>query len=168
MTIANVSQSGPSFLQESRIVAISVEYDLSTSACRTAEPPPGIRLQQLIDNGTLYVAQNLTTSQFATLQAIAGRVIGPRHPERLAANLDATLVRGIAHASSLAPVAVDYQLGLDELDTITRTRTGYSFAELPDEIQDAVLSLVASHDLTTSKLDLALWLEDLQSSAAVL
>ncbi len=149
-------------------MAISIQNDLSTPTCRTAEPPPGIRLRQLIDNGTLYVAQNLTASQFATLQAIAGRMIGPQHPERLAANLDASLVRGTAHASSLAPVALDYQLGLDELDTISRTRTGYSFAELPDEIQDAILSLIASRDLTTRKLDLALWLEGLQTSGAVL
>ena len=56
-------------------------------------------------------------------------------------------------------------LGLDELDTIARTRTGYAFAELPDEIQDAILGLIATRDLTTRKLDLALWLEDLHATA---
>jgi hypothetical protein len=42
----------------------------------------------------------------------------------------------------------------------------YAFAELPTEIQDAVLSLIATRDLTTRKLDLALWLEALHTTAA--
>jgi hypothetical protein len=147
-------------------VAITAEHPLMTAPCYTGEPLPGTRLQQLIDYGTLYVARNLTAPQFATLQAIAGRIIGPRHPEQLAAQLDSSLVRNPAETPSLAPVAVDYQLGLDELDTITRTRTGYAFAELPAEIQDAILGLVTTRDLTSRKLDLARWLEELYVAAA--
>jgi hypothetical protein len=156
-------------------VAISTEHPAATLRRSTSEAPPGTDLQHLIDTGALYVAQNLNPTQFATLQAIASRILQPddysHHPERLAAHLDSAL-----HSTSgCAPVfrqpltvGFDCQLGLDELDTITRTRTGYSFAELPDEIQDAILSLIASRDLTTRKLDLALWLEDLHSSTAVL
>jgi hypothetical protein len=129
---------------------------------RTTEPAPGLRLQQLIDNGTVYVAQNLSPSQFATLQAIAPLVFQPKS-KYFAAHLDAALT---TTTSSTLPF--DYQLGLDELDTIARTRTGYAFAELPTEIQDAILDLIATRDLTTRKLDLALWLEDLHASAAAL
>jgi hypothetical protein len=51
-------------------------------------------------------------------------------------------------------------LGLDELDALSRTRSGYAFIQLPAELQEAILSLISTGDLTTSALDLALWLED--------
>jgi hypothetical protein len=151
-------------------VTIGAEYQHLIPSRPAAESPSHLRLQELIDAGTLYVARNLSTAQFATLQAIAARVLHP-NPQHLAARLDATLAPGSAasHPFSSAPLlAYDYHLGLDELDTIARTHTGYPFAELPAEIQDAVLSLIASRHLTTRKLDLALWLEDLHASAAAL
>jgi hypothetical protein len=153
--------------QESSIVAISAEHPPLNPPCRSPELP-GVRLQQLIDSGALYIARNLSAPQFATLQAIASRIIGPRHPEHLAGRPDSTPVHSIS-ISSHAPAAspnFEFRLGLDELDTITRTRTGYAFAELPDEIQDAILGLVTSRDLTSRKLDLAFWLEQLYVMAA--
>jgi hypothetical protein len=155
--------------QENRIVAITAEHrNVIIPPSRTAQPAPALRLQQLIDNGAVYVAKNLSQSQFATLQAIAALVLRP-WSKRLAAQVDAALTTSASDALPSAPpppIAFDYQLGLDELDTIARTRTGYPFAELPAEIQDAILDLIASGDLTTRKLDLALWLEDLHSTAA--
>ena len=149
-------------------MAIIAEHLNLIPAYRTTEPAPSLRLQQLIDNGAVYVAQNLSHSQFATLQAIAALVLRPIS-KRLAAHIDAALTTTASEtlpSDPPPPIAVDYQLGLDELDTIARTRTGYAFAELPAEIQDAILGLVASGDLTTRKLDLALWLEDLHTNAA--
>ena len=134
-------------------MAISTEHPTATLRRHTIEAPQGTGLQQLIDTGTLYVAQNLNPTQFATRQAIASRILQTAS--------DCTQV--FRHS---LPVAFDYQLGLDELDTIARTRAGYAFAELPDEIQDAILSLISTGDLTTSKLDIASWLEDLQATAA--
>ena len=154
--------------QENRIVAIGAEYQNLTPLRPVTETPSNLRLQQLIDTGTLYVAQNLSSAQFATLQAIAARVLHPS-AKHLAAMLDAALATGATKTFpfSATPLpAVDYHLGLDELDTIARTRTGFPFAELPAEIQDAILSLIASRHLTTQKLDLALWLEDLHTTAA--
>jgi len=151
-------------------VAISAEYPNLVLPRRATEPAPTLRLQQLIDNGAVYVARNLSASQFATLQAIAALVLRP-NLKRLAAHLDAALASSASETPPFAPpppLAFDYQLGLDELDTIARTRTGYPFAELPDEIQDAILGLIATRDLTTQKLDLALWLEDLHTTAAAL
>jgi hypothetical protein len=156
--------------QESRIVAISAEHPNVIPQYRTAEPAPSSRLQQLIDRGAVYVAQNLSHSQFATLQAIAALILRPKS-KRLAARIDATLTTSASQALPTAPpppIAVDYQLGLDELDTIARTRTGYAFAELPADLQDAILGLIATRDLTTRKIDLALWLEDLHNNAAAL
>jgi hypothetical protein len=144
-------------------VAISAEHLNSIPSYRTTEPPLRTRVQDLIDNGAIYVAQNLTSSQFTTLQAIASRIFKRRNPKHLAANLDAALTTSARETLPCAPprpLSVDYQLGLDELDTIARTRTGYAFAELPTEIQDAILGLIATRDLTTRKLDLALWLEE--------
>jgi hypothetical protein len=155
--------------QESRIVAIAEHQNLTQSR-PVIENPSSLRLQQLIDTGTLYVAQNLSSSQFATLQAIAARVLRP-NSKNLAANLDSALTSGASDGLRFvaqAPPVLDYQLGLDELDIIARTRTSYAFAELPPEIQDAILSLIATRDLTTRKLDLALWLEELHLSAAAL
>ena len=149
-------------------MAISAEHPNVIPPSRLAEPTPSLRLQQLIDRGAVYVAQNLSHSQFATLQAIAALILRSKS-KRLAARIDAALAA--SRALPLAPPpppAFDYQLGLDELDTITRTRTGYAFAELPAEIQDAILGLIATRDLTTRKLDLALWLEDLHNNAAAL
>jgi hypothetical protein len=147
-------------------VAISAEHLNTIPPYRTTEPTPSLRLQQLIDNGTIYVAQNLSPSQFATLQAIASLVLRPS-AKNLAAHLDAALATNTREAiPTRGPLAFDYHLGLDELDTLARTRTGYPFAELPAEIQDAILNLIATRDLTTRKLDLALWLQDLHSNAA--
>jgi hypothetical protein len=147
-------------------VAISAEHLNTIPPYRTTEPAPSLRLQQLIDNGAVYVAQNLSPSQFATLQAIASLVLRPS-AKNLAAHLDAALATSTREAfAARGPLAFDYHLGLDELDTLTRTRTGYAFAELPAEIQHAILNLIATRDLTARKLDLALWLEDLHSNAA--
>ncbi|MCU1249271.1 MAG: hypothetical protein JWQ49_2300 [Edaphobacter sp.] len=149
-------------------MAITADHLTTIPPYRTTEPAPSLRLQQLIDNGAVYVAQNLSQAQFATLQAIAALVLRPRS-KRLAARIDAALTTSASETLPLAPpppLAVDYQLGLDELDIIARTRTGYAFAELPAEIQDAILGLIASGDLTTRKLDLALWLEGLHANAA--
>jgi hypothetical protein len=148
-------------------VAIGAQQQNLTQSPHAAQPSPSLRLQQLIDNGAVYVAQNLSAAQFATLQAIASLVLRP-NAKHFAARLDAALAT-TGQARPFAqpqPLAFDYQLGLDELDTIARTRTGYPFADLPTEIQDAILGLIATRDLTTRKLDLALWLEDLHSTAA--
>lgn len=150
-------------------MAIGAEHQNFIHPRHITDPAPNTRLQQLIDSGTVYVAQNLSYSQFATLQAIAARVFKRRNSKHLAARLDAALVTTASATPPFAPplpLAVDYQLGLDELDIIARTRTGYPFAELPTEIQDAILGLIATRDLTTRKLDLALWLEDLHHAAA--
>lgn len=145
------------------------EHQNFTQARPVIESPSNLRLQQLIDTGALYVARNLSPSQFATLQAIAARVLRP-NSKNLTANLDSVLAGGLRdrHFATPPAPALNYQLGLDELDIIARTRTGYAFAELPPEIQDAILSLIATGDLTTRKLDLALWLEDLHLSAVTL
>ncbi len=151
-------------------MAIVAQQQNFTQAPGVVQPSPSLRLQQLIDNGAVYVAQNLSSAQFATLQAIASLVLR-RNAKHFAARLDAALATTTGEARPFAqppPIAFDYQLGLDELDIIARTRTGYPFAELPAEIQDAILGLIATRDLTTRKLDLALWLEDLHNTAAAL
>jgi hypothetical protein len=157
------------YLEESRIVAIGTEHQNFVPSHAVTEPTPSLRLQQLIDSGAIYVARNLSPSQFATLQAIAALVIRP-NSKNIAAQLDAALstTSRARRVTRPAPLAFDYQLGLDELDIIARTRTGFPFAELPTEIQEAILGLIASRDLTTRKLDLALWLEDLHNNAAAL
>jgi hypothetical protein len=150
-------------------VAIGVEQPNSIPTYRTAEPSASLRLQQLIDTGTVYVAKNLSPTQFATLQAIAALILRPT-AKNFAALIDATLSTAAEVRTFIQrrPLAFDWQLGLDELDIIARTHTGYPFADLPTEIQDALLGLIASRDLTTRKLDLALWLEDLQTNATAL
>jgi Gluconate 2-dehydrogenase subunit 3 len=148
-------------------VAIGAQYQNFLRSRMVTQPSPSLRLQHLIDNGAVYVAQNLSSSQFATLQAIATFILRPQ-AKRLAAHIDATLSTSSSEALLSAPpppLAFDYQLGLDELDTIARTRTGYPFAELAPELQDAILNLIATRDLTTRKLDLARWLEDLHNTA---
>jgi hypothetical protein len=148
-------------------VAIGVLQPNSIPTYRTTEPSSSLRLQQLIDTGTVYVAQNLSPTQFATLQAIAALILRPS-AKNFAAHIDATLSTASQARtfSQRRPLTFDWQLGLNELDIIARTHTGYSFADLPTEIQDALLGLIASRDLTTRKLDLALWLEDLHTNAA--
>jgi hypothetical protein len=144
-------------------VALSAQHPDSISSYRTSDPPLRSRLQQLIDTGAVGVTQNLSHSQFATLQAIADRIFRRRNPRHLAAQLDASLATDTTASSRSEPqqpLAIDYQLGLDELDTIVRTRTGYAFAELPTDLQDAILELIATRDLTTRRLDLARWLEE--------
>ena len=134
-------------------MAIIAEHLNAISSYRTTEPAPSLRLQQLIDNGAVYVAQNLSPSQFATLQAIATLFFRP-NAKNLAALVDAALATSTSKTPPIAPpppLALNYQLGLDELDTIARTYAGYPFAELSPDLQDAILGLIATRDLTTRK-----------------
>ncbi len=128
----------------------------------SARRPSGMRLQQLIESSLDYSPQYLTCSQFATLQAIS-RLLARPASGHLAAHLNSIFANSAAIPSSVAPSggASDLPLGLDELEMISRTRAGYAFIDLPPELQEAVLSLIASRDLTTRRLDLALWLEHL-------
>jgi hypothetical protein len=156
--------------QESRNVAINLELAKLGTAEQYIASLPNTRLQRLIDEGAVYVPQALNPSQFATLHALLDRILTRDvNPAHLAARLDAALAAETDDSlSSPCPrlLAVDYQLGLDELDTMARTLTAFSFAALTPEIQDAMLGLVAAKDLTTRKLDLSLWLGDLHCNTA--
>jgi hypothetical protein len=150
-------------------VALNAEQMTATPFRRPTDPSPTVWLERLIDNGTLYVPQNLTTSQFAILQAIIILVARPGS-NYVASRLDAALTTSATEASSRSPhpIAFDYRLGLDEIEIISRTRTGYGFTELPLELQEAILSLICTRDIVSRKLDLALWLEDLQAHTLAL
>jgi hypothetical protein len=140
-----------------------VTFDPNTSMSATdrfVQPSQLTRLQRLVDDGAVYVPQTLNLPQFATLQALLTRIL-PHRSIHFAADLDANFANSPNENSPL-----DCQLALDELDSIARTRTGFAFADLTSEIQDAILSLIASRDLTTRKLDLSLWLDDLNLNAA--
>jgi hypothetical protein len=154
--------------QESHTVALNDQLT-ATPLRRQTDPSPTIWLERLIDNGTLYVPQNLNPSQFAILQAITILLSRP-DSNYVASRLDAAMVANASEASPFAspPIAFDYRLGLDELETITRTRTGYGFTDLHIELQEVILNLVSSRDLTSRKLDLAHWLEDLQDHTQAL
>jgi hypothetical protein len=138
-----------------------------TPSYRFVDPPRSTRLHRLVDHGAVYVPQALDRFQFATLLALLNRMIPQpeANPVHLAARLDAILANAVQDHRP-PTLTDDYTLALDELDTIARTRTGYAFADLSPEIQEVILSLVASRDLTTRKLDLAQWLEGLHASAA--
>jgi hypothetical protein len=148
--------------QESHTVTLN-DKQTATPLRRPTDPSPTVWLERLIDNGTLYVPQNLNPSQFAILQAITILLSRPGS-NYVASRLDAALTTSASEGSpyNSHPIAFDYRLGLDELETITRTRTGYGFTDLPTELQEAILSLISTRDLTTRKVDLARWLEDLQ------
>jgi hypothetical protein len=156
--------------QEGRIVPINLEPAKLGNLEHYFEPLQSTRLQRLIDDGAVYVPQALTPSQFATLHALLDRILTHGiNSAYFAASLDAALANGTADALCFtAPrlLAVDYQLGLDELDTMARTVTAFAFADLTPEIQDVMLDLIADRDLTTRKLDLSLWLDDLNSNTA--
>jgi hypothetical protein len=128
------------------------------------------RLRQLVDDGAVYVPQVLNGSQFATLRALLHR-LHPRMGHHLAAHLDAELAR--THKDdpqriTLPLVAFDYQLGLDEIDSMARTRTGFAFVDLTPELQDALLGLIATSDLTTRRLDLSRWVSQLHTNIVLL
>ncbi len=145
------------------------DQQTATPLRRPTDPSPTVWLKRLIDNGTLYVPQNLNPSQFAILQAITILLSRP-DSSYVASRLDAAMVTNSSETSSFAspPIAFDYRLGLDELETITRTRTGYGFTDLHIELQEVILNLVSTRDLTSRKLDLAHWLEDLHDHTQAL
>jgi hypothetical protein len=151
-------------------VSINLEPVKLGNAEQYIEPLQSTSLQRLVDEGAVYVPQALNAAQFATLHALLDRVLlHDVNTAHLAARLDAALANGAADSLSFtAPHfhAFDYQLGLDELDIMARLRAGFAFAELTPEIQDAMLGLVASKDLTSRKLDLALWIDDLRHNTA--
>lgn len=123
-----------------------------------------------IDDGAEYLQQALNRSQLATLQAILRR-IGPENYDFN--GLTASLQGGSAEegwrdhyalasrAGGCARDGFNLRVGLDELDTIAHTRTGFSFSALTPEIQDAMLELVSTGDLAARGLDLRRWFDDL-------
>ena len=151
-------------------MAINADPLTATPLRVITDPSPTLWLNRLIDSGTFYIPQNLNPTQFATLQAITLLLSHPGS-HYAACRLDASLATGAGEAeldSPAPPIAFDYRVGLDELETITRTRTGYSFTELHTDLQDAILSLIATRDLTSRKLDLARWLADLHTHTLAL
>jgi hypothetical protein len=137
---------------------------------RFVHRPRSTRLHRLVDDGAVYIPQVLNRFQFTTLLALLKRIIPQPevNPAHLAAQLDSTLANTPDSSPRLtpSPLAFDYILALNELDTVARIRTGYAFLDLTTEIQDAMLSLIATRDVTTRKLDLSLWLKDLYRSAS--
>ena len=128
-----------------------VPYDLQRSR-PNADRPRGVRLQRLVDGGSLSVPRDLSATQWHTLKAVFAVLCWP------SASLEAGLRAVSAQASCLTQPAFEFRPGLDELEMVARTRAGYAFAELTDELQEAVLSLVFSGDLTARRIDLAVWL----------
>lgn len=147
-------------------MAASGEHLKLSQSDRAAEPKPIAIPARLADLDASYKPHALSMPQFATLYAVLKRMISRLHeaiaaPSHLAVGLDTGLAG--EGSSSLAAGAGEYPLGLDELDEIARSRTGYAFADLTPELQDAMLDLIADGDLTTGKLDLARWLAELRS-----
>lgn len=147
-------------------MAASGEHPKLSQSDRAAEPKPITILESLADKDASYKPHALSMPQFATLYAVLKRLISRLHeaiaaPSHLAVGLDTNLA-GVG-TSALMAEGEEYPLGLDEIDEIARSRTGYAFADLTAELQDAMLDLIADGDLTTGKLDLARWLEELRS-----
>ncbi len=146
-------------------MSINTGFGVPTSTERIPVSAESTRLRELVDRGAIYVPQALNTSQFATLGALLERLLpSGANWGHVAARVDAMLASADAEGF-LAPAYPtqerEYQVGLNELDTMARSRTGYSFAGLTPEIQDAMLALVLTGDLTTRKIDLPLWLGSL-------
>lgn len=97
--------------------------------------------------------------QMSNLRAVVDLLAGS-----VTASLPAPLSSGQTHYVSSPSTAMKHRLALNELDLLCRTRAGYAFIDLTPELQEAVLSLIASRDLTTPEIDLAVWLEDLSST----
>lgn len=89
--------------------------------------------------------------------------LNPAQSATLQALVSLFTTSGTAHPSPIFSPPFDHELGLDELDALARTHAAFPFAELPSDLQDAMLHLVAARNLTTRKLDLALWLEELRN-----
>lgn len=151
-------------------MAISGEHPKLNQSDRPVESKPITQpialVQRLADKDASYRPHALSVPQFATLYAVLKRLISRLHeaiaaPSHVAVELDTDLAG--EGSASLASEAEAYPLGLDELDELARSRTGYAFADLTAEVQDAMLDLIAAGDLTTGKLNLASWLEELSS-----
>jgi hypothetical protein len=143
-----------------RLTATKTEFVKPSTPSRLLEPTQSNRLQRLIDD-SVNTPHTLTPSQLATLQAILHRILPPE-----AQPTQPNSSSGGPPDNKLPHIAFHYQPGLDELDNLARLLTCFPFADLTPEIQDAMLALVASRDINTRKLDLSLWLNDLQTLIA--
>jgi hypothetical protein len=124
------------------------------------------RLHHLVDIGAPYLPQALSSSQFNTLFNLLQLMMPEANPVDLAAQLDSALVSANDVRLTPRPLAFDYTFALDELNALARLRTGYAFFDLTPEIQHAMLNLIATGDITTRRLDLSLWLNDLHRNAS--
>ena len=137
-------------------MAIGVEDRRLRPAERVGVPTGRTLIERLVDEGAVYVPQAFTPLQFATLSALFERLLPTtEHSRYLAAELDRNCADDISRDTTCA-------VGLDELDALSCTRAGFAFAEMTPEIQDAMLELVAAGNLTSVKLNLAAWLEELR------
>lgn len=149
-------------------MAISAEY-LKLIQPDRIKPAQDALSGQTADADAQYFPHSLSVGQFTTLYAVVKRMISRLHeaiaaPSHVATGLDASLASEGSHP---APADAEvYPLGLDALDELARTRTGFSFAELSPELQDVLMDMIASGDLASGEVDLAEWLEGLKSHAA--
>jgi hypothetical protein len=141
--------------------AASGNAEFSTPSTRAAAPFSLGPLQRAVDSDP----RSLNATQITTLQAIFSRFVRPASGN-LPVRQDDVAFSPVPRFSPPPPIAFDYRLALDEFESICRTRAGYAFTELPPELQEAVLSLIASRDLATHRIDLALWLEVLRRNPA--
>jgi len=149
-------------------VAISAEYMKLSQPVRVSEPPRNTFLQRLVDEGAIYVPQSMSVPQFATLYAVLKRLTSRQNGDvdsttSFVEAIDASLVGADTTARQTWSSAL--RLGLDELDTLARTRAGYAFAELTYELQDIVLDLITAGALSAKTVNLASWLDELRYSA---
>jgi hypothetical protein len=132
--------------QESCTVAIDVQHLSSTRRYEARASNRG-HLQHPVQSPVFQAPKSLNPAQSATLHALVSLFT----------------TSGTAHPSPIFSPPFEHEIGLDELDALARTHAAFPFAELPPDLQDAMLHLIAARNLTTRKLDLALWLEELRN-----
>jgi hypothetical protein len=156
--------------------AVPAAYRALIGSPRVSTGTRAALLARDVDDDPDYHPVAMTPAQLGILRAVVRRLVPQREEAAvdLAARLDAQLGGGPGDGWRFAKLPDDrtaYAQGLSVLDGEARARHGLGFADLADDLQDAMLSSAAAGELDGSKLGLLdgaqmrLWFEEVLTDA---
>ncbi|WP_263381553.1 gluconate 2-dehydrogenase subunit 3 family protein [Granulicella arctica] len=152
------------------------EYEALIASDRVSSQTRNVLLERGKLDDVGYTPDCLDQQELHTLRALLARVI-PQNAGAdtvvidLAARLDAQLSTGKGDGWRYAALPADteaYRIGLQLLDSFAHKLSSIPFDRLASDAQDALISSIASGTITSKKLDLRRWFEDVRSDATKL
>ena len=138
---------------------------------RVSPQTRAVLLQRGTQDSDSYKPSAIGESGLKTLRAVTARLIPQLDALTaidLAARLDQELAEGSGDGWRYASLPHDieaYRVGLEVLDEFAQRLKGVRFDGLASDRQDSLLAAISSRQISSPKLDLQRWFEDLRAAA---